>query len=74
MGLKIFTQIKKIEKENLFTDKYDIDHIIPQSRFFDDSFSNKVLVPRGANQDKDNYTAIDYIEKNLETKERRIFK
>lgn len=52
----------KIEKENLFTDKYDIDHIIPQSRFFDDSFSNKVLVPRGANLKKGNSTAIDFME------------
>ncbi|WP_369047729.1 type II CRISPR RNA-guided endonuclease Cas9 [Tenacibaculum sp. UWU-22] len=52
----------KIEKENIFSDKYDIDHIIPQSRFFDDSFSNKVLVPRGANLKKGNMTAIDYME------------
>lgn len=52
----------KIEKENLFTDKYDIDHIIPQSRFFDDSFSNKVLVPRGANLKKGNHTACDFLE------------
>lgn len=62
-GYKDLYTNQKIEKENIFTDKYDIDHIIPQSRFFDDSFSNKVLVPRCANQDKDNYTAVDYIEK-----------
>ncbi|HRX28371.1 MAG TPA: type II CRISPR RNA-guided endonuclease Cas9 [Saprospiraceae bacterium] len=52
----------KIEKENIFTDKYDIDHVIPQSRFFDDSFSNKVLVPRQANLAKGSMTAIDYME------------
>lgn len=52
----------KIEKENIFTEKYDIDHIIPQSKFFDDSFSNKVLVPRQANLDKGNMTAIEYLE------------
>lgn len=62
-GFKDLYTDKKIEKENLFTDKYDIDHIIPQSKFFDDSFSNKVLVPRQANLDKGNDTAIDYIEK-----------
>ena len=61
-GFKDFYTDKKIEKENLFTDKYDIDHIIPQSRFFDDSFSNKVLVPRDANLRKSNATAIDFME------------
>ncbi len=53
---------QKIEKENLFTNKYDIDHIIPQSKFFDDSFSNKVLVPRDSNLGKSNLTAYDYLE------------
>jgi len=48
-GFKDLYSDTKIEKENLFTNKYDIDHIIPQSKFFDDSFSNKVLVPRDAN-------------------------
>jgi len=52
----------------LFTNEYDIDHIIPQSRFFDDSFSNKVLVPRGANLKKGNFTAFDYLE--MEGKEK----
>lgn len=63
----LYTDVK-IERENLFTDKYDIDHIIPQSRFFDDSFSNKVLVPRGANLKKGNFTAFDYLE--IEGKEK----
>lgn len=57
----LYTDVK-IERENLFTEKYDIDHIIPQSRFFDDSFSNKVLVPRSANLKKGNFTAFDYLE------------
>ncbi|WP_028123848.1 type II CRISPR RNA-guided endonuclease Cas9 [Epilithonimonas tenax] len=61
-GFKDLYTGQKIEKENIFTDKYDIDHIIPQSRFFDDSFSNKVLVPRGANLKKGNATAFDYLE------------
>jgi len=61
-GFKDLYTGQKIEKENIFTDKYDIDHIIPQSRFFDDSFSNKVLVPRGANLKKGNFTAFDYLE------------
>lgn len=53
---------KKIEYHNLFGKEYDIDHIIPQSRLFDDSFSNKVLVPRQANLNKSNQTAFDYME------------
>ncbi|WP_072999406.1 type II CRISPR RNA-guided endonuclease Cas9 [Epilithonimonas mollis] len=57
----LYTDVQ-IKRDELFTDKYDIDHIIPQSRFFDDSFSNKVLVPRGANLDKGNFTAFDYLE------------
>lgn len=50
-----------ISPGEIFSNKYDIDHIIPQSRVFDDSFSNKVLVPRKINLDKGNFTAIDYI-------------
>lgn len=57
----LYTDIQ-INRSELFTDKYDIDHIIPQSRFFDDTFSNKVLVPRGANLEKGNFTAFDYLE------------
>lgn len=60
-GFKDLYTNTKIEKENLFTDKYDIDHIIPQSRFFDDSFSNKVLVPRQANLEKGNLTGYDFM-------------
>ncbi|HLV23684.1 MAG TPA: type II CRISPR RNA-guided endonuclease Cas9, partial [Moheibacter sp.] len=51
----------KIDYHKLFGKEYDIDHIIPQSRLFDDSFSNKVLVPRQANLDKGNKTAFDYL-------------
>lgn len=50
-----------IERKDLFTNKYDIEHIIPQSRLFDDSFSNKTIVPRQINLEKGNKTAYDYI-------------
>lgn len=50
-----------ISREELFSHKYDIDHIIPQSRVFDDSFSNKTIVPKNINLRKDNSTAFDYI-------------
>lgn len=44
----------------LFTNKFDIEHIIPQSRLFDDSFSNKTLELRSVNIEKGNQTAFDY--------------
>jgi CRISPR-associated endonuclease Csn1 len=39
----------------------DVDHIIPQSKLFDDSFQNKVLALRVENALKDNATAFDYM-------------
>jgi CRISPR-associated endonuclease Csn1 len=48
----------------LFTRAYDIEHIIPQSRYFDDSFSNKVICEVEINKDKDNSTAYEYIKNN----------
>jgi len=45
---------------NLF-DEYEIDHIIPKSRLFDDSISNKVLVEGTLNKEKSNRTAWEYI-------------
>ncbi|OED38226.1 type II CRISPR RNA-guided endonuclease Cas9, partial [Flavobacteriaceae bacterium (ex Bugula neritina AB1)] len=49
-----------IKPEELFTNKFDVEHIIPQSVLFDDSFSNKTLELRGVNLEKGNQTAIDY--------------
>ena len=42
-------------------EEYQIDHIIPQSRLFDDSISNKVLVESFLNGEKSNRTAWEYI-------------
>ncbi len=50
-----------IEPNKLFSKEFDIEHIIPQSRLFDDSFSNKTLESRSVNIEKGNETAIDYI-------------
>jgi CRISPR-associated endonuclease Csn1 len=51
-----------IPREILFSKQIDIDHIIPQAKLFDDSFSNKVIIFRKDNLDKGNKTAFDYIE------------
>ena len=48
----------------LFTSDYQIEHIIPQSRYFDDSFSNKVICEAEVNKDKDNATGFAYIKNN----------
>lgn len=42
---------------------YEIDHIIPYSRSFDDSFNNKVLVLQRENQNKRNSTPVEYFER-----------
>lgn len=60
-GYKDLYTNQYVERKDIFTKKYDIEHIIPQSRLFDDSFSNKTLVPRDINLAKGNKTAYDYI-------------
>ena len=47
----------------LFTPAYEIEHIIPQSRYFDDSFSNKVICESAVNRLKDNRLGYEFIEK-----------
>jgi len=52
-----------IEPHELFSNKFDVEHIIPRSRLFDDSFANKTLELRSVNIEKGNMTAYDYCEK-----------
>ncbi len=52
---------KTIPLGKLFTTDYQIEHIIPQSRYFDDSFNNKVICESEVNQIKDNQTAYEFI-------------
>ena len=60
-GYKTLYTNTYISKEDLFSDKFDIEHIIPKARLFDDSFSNKTLEKRDANIEKGNSTAFDYV-------------
>lgn len=53
-----------IQLSELFTSKYQIEHIFPQSRFFDDSLTNKVICESEVNQLKDNQTAMEFINSN----------
>lgn len=45
----------------LFTHEYQIEHIIPQSRYFDNSLSNKVICESHVNEDKGNKMAYEYL-------------
>ena len=60
-GYKTLYTNTYIAPENIFSKEFDIEHIIPQSRLFDDSFSNKTLELRSANIEKGDKTAYDYI-------------
>jgi len=40
---------------------YDIEHIIPKSRYFDDSFMNKTICESKINREKGDMTANDYM-------------
>ena len=52
-----------IPLNKLFTSAYEIEHIIPQSRYFDDSFSNKVICESVVNGQhyKANQTGYEFI-------------
>jgi CRISPR-associated endonuclease Csn1 len=50
-----------IPLSKLFTPAYEIEHIIPQSRYFDDSFSNKVICEAEVNKLKDRQLGYEFI-------------
>lgn len=52
---------KQISLSKLFTSAYEIEHVIPQSRYFDDSFSNKVICESEVNKLKDNQLGFEFI-------------
>lgn len=60
-GFKTLYTGTYISQEKLFSKEFDIEHIIPQSKAFDDSFGNKTLEARQANIEKGNMTAYDYV-------------
>jgi CRISPR-associated endonuclease Csn1 len=60
-GYKTLYSNTYIPREKLFSKEFDIEHIIPQSRLFDDSFSNKTLELHKVNNEKADKTALDYV-------------
>ncbi len=76
-GYKTLYSNTYIPREKLFSKEFDIEHIIPQAKLFDDSFSNKTLEVRQVNLDKGNATALDFLsdkygEKGVEEYKKRI--
>jgi CRISPR-associated endonuclease Csn1 len=67
-GVSLYTG-KPIAPSKLFTKDYDIEHIIPKSRLFDDSFSNKTICERQLNIDKSNKTAYSFLQEKLSPEE-----
>lgn len=66
---------KNIPIEDLFTEAVDVDHIIPYSMCFDDSYNNKVLVLASENRQKGNRIPYQYeksMNRNIEEYEIRI--
>lgn len=66
---------QKIPVEWLFTEAVDVDHIIPYSMCFDDTYKNKVLVLASENRQKGNRVPYQYEKeqgRNLEEYEIRI--
>lgn len=55
-----YTQ-KKIELNKLFTNKYNLDHIIPKSLYFNFSNTNLVVTEKEVNQNKLRMTAYDFM-------------
>lgn len=73
-GYKTLYTHTYIAPEQLFTADIDIEHIIPQSRFFDDSFSNKTLAFREVNIKKGSQTAYDFLASELSKDEFEAYK
>lgn len=66
---------KNISIKDLFTETVDVDHIIPYSMCFDDSYNNKVLVLASENRQKGNRVPYQYekeIGRNIEEYEVRV--
>lgn len=81
---KLYEELKNNGYKDLYTDTYiprdilfskliDVDHIIPQARLFDDSYSNKTLVFRKDNLKKGNRTAMDFVESEFDKEKNEAY-
>ncbi|MBF1643201.1 MAG: type II CRISPR RNA-guided endonuclease Cas9 [Prevotella sp.] len=60
-GFKTLYSDTYISKDKLFSKDFDIEHIIPKVRLFDDSLSNKTIEACDINIAKKDMTALDFI-------------
>ncbi len=51
-----------IPLSKLFTNEYEVEHIIPKSRYFDNSLNNKTICETEVNKFKENLTAMELIQ------------
>lgn len=58
---------KPIPLAKLFTKAYEIEHVIPRSRYFDDSYNNKVICETEVNKLKNNMLGHEFITKCQKT-------
>ena len=54
---------KAIPLARLFTSDYEIEHVIPRSKYFDDSFQNKVICEAEVNKRKSNCLGMEFIKR-----------
>lgn len=64
-GYKTLYSNTYVSEEKLFSKEFDIEHIIPKARLFDDSFSNKTLEVKSVNIEKGNKTAYDFVKEKF---------
>ncbi|MDR0566021.1 MAG: hypothetical protein LBG47_03140 [Prevotellaceae bacterium] len=50
-----------IPLEELFTPNYQMDHVIPQTRYFDDKLNNRVICESAVNKLKDKQLGLEFI-------------
>lgn len=55
----------KIFENRIFSDEYEVDHIVPYSKCFDDRYCNKVLVKKAANQEKRDRLPLQYFDNEV---------
>jgi CRISPR-associated endonuclease Csn1 len=64
---------KPIPLSKLFTSSYEIEHVIPQSRYFDDSFNNKIICESEVNSLKDRQLGLEFIKNHFGQKVHTTF-
>jgi CRISPR-associated endonuclease Csn1 len=60
-GFKTLYSNTYIAPNEIFSKKFDIEHILPKAKLFDDSFSNKTLELKSVNLKKGDMTAYDFV-------------